>query len=105
MTDYICVNIVDTADNNQQCLILYHEDGITLETQRGNIDSNLKTADIYFKRCFTIETLRKCLVKIASALQSNCPNVTNINYAINYLQWRSDTIIQGNAIIEYDLFS
>lgn len=78
MTDYICVNIVDTADNNQQCLILYHEDGITLETQRGNIDSNLKTADIYFKRGFTIETLRKCLVKIASALQSNCPNVTNI---------------------------
>lgn len=105
MTDYICVNIVDTADNNQQYLILYHEDGITLETQRGNIDSNLKTADIYFKRGFTIETLRKCLVKIASALQSNCPNVTNINYAINYLQWRSDTLIQGNAIIEYDLFS
>ncbi|MBR3907325.1 MAG: hypothetical protein IKJ61_04395 [Bacteroidaceae bacterium] len=105
MTDYICVNIVDTDDNNQKCLILYHEDGITLETQRGNIDSNLKTADIYFKRGFTIETLRKCLVKIASALQSNCPNVTNINYAINYLQWRSDTIIQGNAIIEYDLFS
>ena len=103
MTDYICVNIVDKTDNNQQCLILYHEDGITLETQRGNIDSNLKTADIYFKRGFTIETLRKCLVKIASALQSNCPNVTNINYAINYLQWRSDTIIQGNAIIEYDL--
>ena len=57
MTDYICVNIVDTADNNQQCFILYHEDGITLETQRGNIDSNLKTADIYFKRGFTIERL------------------------------------------------
>lgn len=105
MKNNIYINIIDKPNHNKRCLILYHGNEITLGIKRDNIDLNLEVANVYFKWGFTIETLRKCLVKIASALQSNCPNVTNINYAINYLQWRSDTIIQGNAIIEYDFFS
>lgn len=96
--------IGDISDFNQECLILYYGEEIALGVQGGNIDSNLDIANIYFKWGFTIETLRKCLVKIGSTLQEICPNVTNIKYDIKDILWGDNSVItKGTAIIEYDL--
>ena len=96
--------IGDISDSNQECLILYYGEEIALGVQGGNIDSNLEVANVYFEWGFTIETLRKCLVKIGSTLQEICPNVTNIKYDIKDILWGNYSVItKGPAIIEYDL--
>ena len=77
-TKRINLTIVDEeSDSNQQCLVLYHGDEVSLGIKGGRIDTDLEFANVYFDRGFTRETLNDCLSKICTVLKSNCPNVTN----------------------------
>ena len=104
-TKRINLTIVDKeSDSNQQCLVLYHGDEVSLGIKGGCIDTNLEFANVYFDRGFTPKTLNDCLFKICDVLQSNCPNVTNIKTTIQNLTFGSgDTITKADVIIEYDL--
>ena len=106
-THQIHLTIVDKeSDSNQQCLILYHGDKVSLGIQGGKIDTDLEFANVYFDWGFTLETLNDCLLKICTALQSNCPNVTNAKFFTQNLTFGSKSaIIEADAIIEYDLVS
>lgn len=106
-TNRINLTIVDEeSDSNQQCLVLYHGDEVSLGIKGGSIDTNLEFANVYFDWGFTLETLNDCLFKICAVLQSNCPNVTNTKpYAYNLTFGSKSAIIEADAIIEYDLVS
>ena len=88
---------------NQQCLILYHGDKVALGVKGGRIDSNLEIANVYFDWGFIRETLNDCLLKICTELQSNSPNVTNVNYTIKDPYWKGNVITNAKAILEYNL--
>ena len=107
ITNQIHLTIVDKeSDSNQQCLILYHGDEVSLGIKGGSIDTDLEFANVYFDWGFTPKTLNDCLFKICDVLQSNCPNVANIKTTIQNLTFGSgDTITKADAIIEYDLVS
>ena len=107
ITHQIHLTIVDKeSDSNQQCLILYHGDEVSLGIKGGSIDTDLEFANVYFDWGFTPKTLNDCLFKICDVLQSNCPNVANIKTTIQNLTFGSgDTITKADAIIEYDLVS
>lgn len=104
-TKRINLTIVDKeSDSNQQCLILYHGDKVSLGIQGGKINVDLEFANVYFDRGFTLETLNDCLSKICTVLKSNCPNVTNTKpYTYNLTFGSKSAIIEADAIIEYDL--
>ena len=104
-TKRINLTIVDKeSDSNQQCLILYDGDKVSLGIQGGKINVDLEFANVYFDRGFTLETLNDCLSKICTVLKSNCPNVTNTKpYAYNLTFGSKSAIIEADAIIEYDL--
>lgn len=104
-TKRINLTIVDKeSDSNQQCLILYHGDKVSLGIQGGKINVDLEFANVYFDRGFTRETLNDCLSKICTVLKSNCPNVTNTKpYTYNLTFGSKSAIIEADAIIEYDL--
>ena len=106
-TKRINLTIVDKeSDSNQQCLVLYHGDEVSLGIKGGCIDTNLEFANVYFDRGFTLETLNDCLSKICTVLKGNCPNVTNTKpYAYNLTFGSKSAIIKADAIIEYDLVS
>lgn len=106
-TKRINLTIVDKeSDSNQQCLVLYHGDEVSLGIKGGRIDTDLEFANVYFGWGFTRETLNDCLSKICTVLQSNCPNVTNIKFFTQNLTFGSKSaIIEVDAIIEYDLAS
>ena len=106
-THQIHLTIVDKeSDSNQQCLILYHGDKVSLGIQGGKINVDREFANVYFDRGFTRETLNDCLSKICTVLKSNCPNVTNTKpYAYNLTFGSKSAIIEADAIIEYDLVS
>lgn len=87
----------------QQCLILYNGDKVSLGIKGGRIDSNLDVANVYFGWGFTLETLNDCLFKICAVLQSNNPNVTNVNYTIKDPYWKGNVITNAKAILEYNL--
>lgn len=104
ITHQIHLTIVDKeSDSNQQCLVLYHGDEVSLGIKGGRIDSNLEVANVYFDWGFTRETLNDCLLKICTTLRDNTPNVTNVNYTIKDPCWKGNIIIEANAIIEYTL--
>ena len=107
MTNCIYLRIVDKNPGFlQHCLILYHGDKVALGVQGGKIDTDLEFANVYFDWGFTLETLNDCLLKICTALQSNCPNVTNAKFFTQNLTFGSKSaIIKADAIIEYDLVS
>ena len=103
-TKRINLTIVDEeSDSNQQCLILYHGDKVALGVKGGRIDSNLEIANVYFDWGFIRETLNDCLLKICTELQSNSPNVTNVNYTIKDPFWKGNVITNAKAILEYNL--
>ena len=103
-TKRINLTIVDEeSDSNQQCLILYHGDKVALGVKGGRIDSNLEIANVYFDWGFIRETLNDCLLKICTELQSNSPNVTNVNYTIKDPYWKGNVITNAKAILEYNL--
>lgn len=103
-TKRINLTIVDEeSDSNQQCLILYHGDKVALGVKGGRIDSNLEIANVYFDWGFIRETLNDCLLKICTELQSNSPNVTNVNYTIKDPCWKGNVITNAKAILEYNL--
>lgn len=106
-TKQIYLTIVDKeSDSNQQCLVLYHGDEVSLGIKGGRIDTDLEVANVYFDWGFTLETLNDCLSKICTVLKSNCPNVTNTKFFTQNLTFGSkSTIIEADAIIEYDLVS
>ena len=101
----IFIKVVDkNLGFNQQCLILYHGDEVSLGIKGGSIDTDLEFANVYFDRGFTLETLNDCLSKICTVLKSNCPNVANIKTTIQNLTFGSgDTITKADVIIEYNL--
>ena len=103
----IFIKVVDkNLGFNQQCLILYHGDEVSLGIKGGSIDTDLEVANVYFDWGFTLETLNDCLSKICTVLKSNCPNVTNTKpYAYNLTFGSKSAIIKADAIIEYDLVS
>ena len=104
ITHQIHLTIVDKeSDSNQQCLILYHGDKVALGVKGGRIDSNLEIANVYFDWGFIRETLNDCLLKICTELQSNSPNVTNVNYTIKDPYWKGNVITNAKAILEYNL--
>ena len=107
MKKVLYVKVVDENPGfQQQCLILYHGDKVALGVQGGKIDADLEFANVYFDWGFTLETLNDCLLKICTALQSNCPNVTNAKFFTQNLTFGSKSaIIEADAIIEYDLVS
>ena len=103
-TKRINLTIVDEeSDSNQQCLILYHGDKVALGVKGSRIDSNLEIANVYFDWGFIRETLNDCLLKICTELQSNSPNVTNVNYTIKDPFWKGNVITNAKAILEYNL--
>lgn len=106
-TKRINLTIVDEeSDSNQQCLVLYHGDEVSLGIKGGRIDTDLEFANVYFDRGFTRETLNDCLSKICTVLKSNCPNVTNTKpYTYNLTFGSKSAVIEADAIIEYDLVS
>lgn len=106
-TKRINLTIVDEeSDSNQQCLVLYHGDEVSLGIKGGRIDTNLEFANVCFDWGFTLETLNDCLSKICTVLKSNCPNVTNTKpYTYNLTFGSKSAVIEADAIIEYDLVS
>lgn len=103
-TKQIYLTIVDKNPGFlQQCLILYHGDKVALGVKGGRIDSNLEIANVYFDWGFIRETLNDCLLKICTELQSNSPNVTNVNYTIKDPFWKGNVITNAKAILEYNL--
>ena len=100
----IFIKVVDkNLGFQQQCLILYNGDKVSLGIKGGRIDSNLDVANVYFDWGFTCETLNDCLLKICTALQDNSPNVANANYTINDPYWKGKVLTKAKAILEYTI--
>ena len=92
---------------NQQCLISYHGNELSLGVQGGRFNSSLESANVYYDWGFTNETLNDCLLKICSLLEKNTLNITNVRVLDkrNITLGNKNRITKADAIITYNIIT